>query len=572
MVNIMNDINESTPGTATRLKLGGRGAIGNSCDPSTRRPALALAVAIAFILPLAPTASAMGPGGWDHLGHGATLTVPSLNGAVYALNGADNPGVLYVGGNFTAAGGIANADRIARWNGIAWSALGSTPISNGSVNAIAYHAGKVYVGGTFLNAGGNPNADFLAVWDGAWAPFCTPATPGAAFGGTVNALQIIGNTLYVGGAFQNGGKIAAADYLLACDLTTGASSSTVLHDGDFTGAVYALAADSNGVLYAGGNFINLDTILEADYVAAYDGAWHAMGVGPWPGFGAVEGIVRGLTANGTDVYIGTDAIDVAGIAAADHVVKWNGSEWRAVGSNTAGTNGWFSTLTFINTLTTSKSLLFAAGSFQNANGIATADNIAYFDGSTWRPIGSNGAGNGALNANMVALANFGGKVHAASGNLTSAGGDVMARSVAAYALRLPDARIGLTSTGPFSGDGVYSPTAVGESRTISVTRGQTGTFYVSIQNDGLVAAAFTIKGTGGAGGITVRYYRGATNITTAVKAGTYGTGLVAPRGSITLKMAVDVAASSATIGSFLVQQTSVPGTPIDAVKAIVNAK
>ena len=149
---------------------------------------------------------------------------PSLNGPVTALN-ADAPGILLVGGSFTSAGGNANAARIATWNGTAWGALNGPPISNGGVFAIAYHAGRVYAGGTFVNAGGNPDADYLAVWDGAsWAPFCTSTKPGPAFSGSVAALQVIGNTLFVGGAFQNGAGIDAADYLLACDLTTGAPS------------------------------------------------------------------------------------------------------------------------------------------------------------------------------------------------------------------------------------------------------------------------------------------------------------------------------------------------------------
>ena len=215
-----------------------------------------------------------------------------------------------------------------------------------------------------------------------------------------------------------------------------------------------------------------------------------------------------------------------------------GARWAR---NTAGTDGWFTTGTFINALATSGSLVFAAGSFQNANGVATADGIGYFDGSTWRPIGSNGAGNGPLNANLTALAVFRSKVYAA-GNFTSAGGDARAWSLAAYALTLPDARIGVASAGPFTGNGVYSPTGVGESRTITVTHRKTATFYVNIQNDGLVAAAYTIKGTGGAKGITVRYFRGATNVTTAVKAGTYSTGAIAARGSVTIKMVVTVAA------------------------------
>ncbi len=365
-----------------------------------RRAAFVPAVAIAALLATAQGVAAIGPGGWDHLGHGATSTTASLNGAVYALN-ADAPGLLLVGGNFTSAGGNANASRIATWNGTTWGALNGTPIDNGAVFAIAYHAGKVYAGGTFINAGGNANADFLAVWDGiGWAPFCNPTVSGPAFGGSVLALQVIGNTLYVGGAFQNGAGINAADYLLACDLTTGASSATVPNDGDMSGGVYALAADSNGTLYAGGQFINVEGIPAADHVAAYDGSWHAMGSGAGAGGGAVDSYVRGLAAHGTDVYIGTDSVDVAGIPQADHVARWSGSAWSAVGTDTSGANGWFTTTTFINALATSGSLLFAAGSFQDANGVATADHIAYFDGATWRPIGSNGAGNGPMIANI----------------------------------------------------------------------------------------------------------------------------------------------------------------------------
>jgi hypothetical protein len=61
-----------------------------------------------------------------------------------------------VGGEFTDAGGVANADRIAKWNGSSWSAVSSAPsqISNGGVFAIAVSGGKVYAGGTFTNAGG----------------------------------------------------------------------------------------------------------------------------------------------------------------------------------------------------------------------------------------------------------------------------------------------------------------------------------------------------------------------------------------------------------------------------------
>jgi hypothetical protein len=381
---------------------------------------------------LATGASATaGPGGWNHLGHGSTATTPSLNGTVSAFN-ADAPGVLYVGGAFTDAGGDPNADFIATWSGGAWKALGASPLTGG-VTSIAYRDGKVYAGGVFVNAGGNPNADFLAVWDGArWSPVCNAS--GSAINGTVLALQIIGSTLYVGGAFQNGAGIASADYLLACDLNTGAARSTVDTDGDFSGAVYALAADSRGVLYAGGGFSNLDRIAAADDVASFDGGgWHALGTGPGPGGGAVDSFVRSLASRGTDVFVGTDSVNIAGIPQADHIARWNGSAWSALGSNASGSDGWLPATAFIYAITTTRSRVVAAGSFQNAGGDARADGIASFDGTSWSPVGSNGAGDGPLNATTNALAVLGDELYA-GGNFSNAGGDPLARSAASFSL------------------------------------------------------------------------------------------------------------------------------------------
>jgi hypothetical protein len=75
---------------------------------------------------------------------------------------------LYVGGAFTTAGGIT-ANRIARWDGQQWHAVGGGV--NGTVNALAvYNDGtpKLYIGGAFLSAGGM-SANRIARWNGsAW--------------------------------------------------------------------------------------------------------------------------------------------------------------------------------------------------------------------------------------------------------------------------------------------------------------------------------------------------------------------------------------------------------------------
>ena len=542
-----------------------------------RRSALAFTVTVAATIALVPASLAIGPGGWDHVGTGSTTSTASLNAKVSALN-TDASGVLYVGGPFTNAGGHANADRIAKWNGSSWSAIGATPLSNGEVRAIAYSAGKVYVGGTFVDAGGHADADYLAVWDGvSWAPFCNSLTP-PAFTHNVDALQIIGNTLYVGGEFQDGAGISTADYLVACDLSSGESNSLFPTDGQFSGPIYALAADSLGTLYAGGNFNNLAQLPGADNVAAYaSGAWHAMGADAPP----VTGIVRSLTASGTNVYVGTDAVDVTGIAQADHVARWTGSAWNgtawtssawsALGANSAGTNGWFPASASVYALRVNGSLVFAAGTFQNANGVAAADHIAYFDGTTWRTIGSNGAGDGPLPAETHALRVFEGKIYA-GGNFTTAGGDTRAKFLAAYALRLPDNSISRVSSSGYVGNSVYTTTGSGQARTVSILKGRSGNAYVKIQNDGLVATSFKVKGTGGASGIRATYFRSSSgaNITSAVKAGTYSSRIIAPKSTILLRVRIDVAKLSAAGTTFVVTTRSVTGTQPDAVRAVIS--
>jgi PKD repeat protein len=392
-----------------------------------------------MLLGVATPALSTGPGGWDHLGTGATPAVGALNGRVDVLYAA-GPNALYAGGVFTSAGGDGSAASIARWDGSAWHSLGAPPL-NGGVEAIAVDSGKVYVGGQFTNAGGDDAADFVAVWDGvSWKPVCSPITA------SVQALQIIGRTIYIGGTFADGAGLAAADKLVRCDLDTGTPSATVSDAAhEINGSIYALTADSAGRLYAAGSFINIDGITNANHVAMYDGTWHAMQAG------AVDEITRSIASDGTNVYIGSDSVNIAGIAQADHVAKWNGSAWSAVGANTAGTDGFFPASTFINGLVTSGSNVFATGSFQNADGQPTADEIVGFNGSSWLPMGSDGAGNGPLPGAGNAVEVFEGQV-VVGGNFTTAGGD----GLASYIARFPGAAHPLTAV-IHLGNGGFSP-------------------------------------------------------------------------------------------------------------------
>jgi hypothetical protein len=379
---------------------------------------LVSAVVLAFALAglSVPGAQAVGPGGWDRLGSGG------LNGDVLAMS-TDLPGQLLVAGKFTTAGAVANTNRIASWNGTSWSSLGPASGLNGDVFAVAVHGGKIYAGGVFTDAGGDLTADHLAVWNGSvWAPFCNGT---GTIGGNVKALEVIGNTLFVGGEFQDGGGLPLADYMLACDLTTGDPSVTTADPVDgFAGPVYALASQG-AALYAGGNFQNLEDNIASDFVAEYSGGvWTNLGSSSDLD-GSVTGIVRSLAANETGLYVGSDGLDIDEIAAADHVARWNGA-WSAL-----GTVGYIPTSASVDALHANGADVYASGNWLDAGGDPRGDHIARFDGTSWGPIGSNGAGGGPLTAKGEALTTFGGVLHA-GGNFTSAGGDPSASFIAKY--------------------------------------------------------------------------------------------------------------------------------------------
>ena len=70
---------------------------------------------------------------------------------------------LYAGGSFLGAGGVT-VNRIARWNGSSWSALGSGVNANG-IRALGALGSSLYAVGDFSTAGGAP-ATRIARWDG----------------------------------------------------------------------------------------------------------------------------------------------------------------------------------------------------------------------------------------------------------------------------------------------------------------------------------------------------------------------------------------------------------------------
>src|SRR5436309_7941036 len=138
---------------------------------------------------------------WSGLGTG-------LNHETYAIQ--EYNGDLITGGNFDTAGSI-QARRIARWNGTSWFPLGTGTsgglLGIGTVRALTIFNGDLIVGGYFTDAGGVA-ANRIAKWNGtSWSALGTGVSGAAPY---VEALIVYNNQLIVGGTFDTAGGIPCA--------------------------------------------------------------------------------------------------------------------------------------------------------------------------------------------------------------------------------------------------------------------------------------------------------------------------------------------------------------------------
>ncbi|MEX1071893.1 MAG: sortase [Anaerolineales bacterium] len=385
---------------------------------------------------------------WSALGSNGAAD-GSLNNTVSALAviGTD----LYVGGSFTdvnnSGTSLTAADRIAKWDGSNWSALGvgtagNGSIINGQVNALVVIGSDLYVGGTFTNVNNSGTsltaADRIAKWDGSnWSALGSNGAGGGSLNNAVSALAVIGTDLYVGGTFTNvnnsGTTLTAADRIAKWDGSDwSALSSNGAADGSIgNNAVLALVASGSN-LYVGGSFINVNnggtSLTAADRIAEWDGSnWSALGSNGAADGSLTSGQVNALAVIGTDVYVGGTFTNVndngTALAAADRLARWDGSNWSALGSNGAGDGSLNNSALALAVLGGD---LYVGGSFTNTNnngGVLTAgDRMASWDGSTWSTLGSGASGNGSLNNTVLALAATGGDLYV-GGSFTNVNND-----------------------------------------------------------------------------------------------------------------------------------------------------
>lgn len=159
--------------------------------------------------------------------------------------------------------------------------------------------------------------------DGTWSALGTSIA-----GGTATAYAIARDSAgdyYVGGDFTSAGA-TSADYLAKYDPDTN-TWSVVKTATAFPAIVRALAIAPNGDVYIGGDFASVDGLTQADNIVKY-----TPGTDTYTALGAV-GMNNKVWAvavgpDGT-LYAGGEFTTAGGVTVAQ-LAKWNGSAWSAV--------------------------------------------------------------------------------------------------------------------------------------------------------------------------------------------------------------------------------------------------
>ena len=334
---------------------------------------------------------------WSPLNDGVTLGLDDVHTHVYGM--ASTGSDLYVVGDFELAGELA-ANRVAKWNGAAWSVLGMGPDSR--VAALLADGNDIYAGGGFYYAGGILT-NKIAKWDGTrWSAL------GNGLGRIdgVNAMALSGGLLYAGGRISTAGEVNANNIAVWDGAKWSALGSGL---GACVGTnctpVEAIAVNG-GDVYVGGTFRTAGG-SPANRIARWNGtSWSALGSG-------LDGEVKALAFLGSDLYVG-GVFSTAGGVSANNIAKWNGSAWSAVGAGVEN---------LVYALAASGNTLYVGGGFKKAGGLA-ANNIAGWNGSSWFALGSG------VDSTVVSLAASGGSVYA--GGLFNTAGGVSTRDIAEW--------------------------------------------------------------------------------------------------------------------------------------------
>ncbi len=263
-----------------------------------------------------------------------------------------NGEALYIGGSFQRIGGINNLRGIAKYDAAtaAYSKLG-TGISYGNTNGFMTSIqpfdtnGESFLvaGGFFSSAGGVADTQSLAAWDGAqWRSLGAGFVPPQAVWGMAVGNLGDGERLYIGGSFT-----AIAGQAASGVATWDGTSLGVIGAGagltgfsPFVNELVVWDDGSGAALYAVGRFNTIDGVNGTRIAARYrpDTGWEPIGSGllSQSSTTTLDAAIVYDDGNGEALYIAGSPFRPASGGSFNSVYKWDGIDWTPVGQSVGG--------------------------------------------------------------------------------------------------------------------------------------------------------------------------------------------------------------------------------------------
>ena len=285
---------------------------------------------------------------WQPLGAGVTeLGDNDVSGHVQTILPIGDTAVV-VGGSFArTTEPYLTLGNIARWswNDSAWHQFGDGFNSDVLATALGPD-GAIYAGGSFARSGATDVAA-LAVWrDGKW----TQVIP--ELSGTVKALGVVDNRLYIGGSFRISGDDPANGPFCILDLTTGGVTVPDSTSIEMT-QIYTIAVRDGRVLAAGifNNRMSGEAYSVAELV---ENQWRPIGETP-------QGRALAMAVGHGTIVVG-GSMSLTGGPQIANLGFWNGERWRDV-------QGGSENMVFALAMT--DSFLYVGGQFQTTGDVVS---------------------------------------------------------------------------------------------------------------------------------------------------------------------------------------------------------
>lgn len=299
--------------------------------------------------------------------------IDGLNGRVFDM--AEGPdGKIYVCGSFTDAGGVANADYLARWDPIAetWETVYAGILQ--TVRTLVFDAnGDLYIGGNFQNLGSG-DGDFIVKITGL-EPDGTPTVSSLGTGLDAACYDIVispNGDVYASGLFTLAGGISGTAYIAKWNGSAWSALDTGLN-----GPVFSTAFSNNGILWIGGNFTSADGV-DGDYLCFWDGSNFQPYWQPNADSGTeINNIVRTLTFDHFGkLFIGGDFTNAGG-SGGNYIAKYNGSNWESLGGNPNSV---------VYKIYVAEREIYVSGDFTSIGNLSFADRVAIWNNGAWLPL------------------------------------------------------------------------------------------------------------------------------------------------------------------------------------------